>query len=309
MNIALKARYLFPVDSPPIPDGVLTVADGRIVAIGRDASGKSVRDLGNVALLPGLVNVHTHLEFSDLQAPIRPPGIAFPDWIAAIVTRRRSQFAQADWPQHRQQAVERGLREVEQTGTVAVGEIAPPGWPEAAFRASRVDCTVFFEVLGLAHDRVESLLTAAGEHLASAAAQTKWLAGVSPHAPYTVHPELLARLCPLCRQHQVPLAMHLAETREELELLQSGTGPLVPMLQSFNAWDPDAIPRGTRPLDYLRVLAQAHRALVIHGNYLRRTRSRSLRRGPPACRSFTARAPMPISSTNRTRCRRWCQRA
>jgi cytosine/adenosine deaminase-related metal-dependent hydrolase len=62
--------------------------------------------------------------------------------------------------------------------------------------------------------------------------------------------------------------MHLAETREELELLQSGSGPLVPMLQSFNAWYPDAIPRGSRPLDYLRIMAQSHRALVIHGNYL-----------------------------------------
>jgi cytosine/adenosine deaminase-related metal-dependent hydrolase len=151
---------------------------------------------------------------------------------------------------------------------VAVGEIAPPGWPEAAFRASPLDCTVFFELLGLAPDRVEPLLGSAGEHLASAAAQTKWRGGLSPHAPYTVHPELLARICPLCRQYRVPLAMHLAETREELELLQSGTGPLVPMLQSFNAWDPEVIPRGTRPLDYLRILAQAHRALVVHGNYL-----------------------------------------
>ena len=66
----------------------------------------------------------------------------------------------------------------------------------------------------------------------------------------------------------MPVALHLAETREELELLQSGTGPFVPMLQSFDAWHPDVIPRGTRPLDFLRALGQAHRALVIHGNYL-----------------------------------------
>ncbi len=265
---ALKARYLFPIDGPPIPDGVLTVADGRIVAVGENVSSDPPRDLGNVALLPGLINAHAHLEFCDLSAPLGRPGVAFTEWIASIVNRRREQSAAADWPQQRYRAVEQGLREVERTGTAAVGEIAPPGWPEAAFHAGLVDCTVFFELLGLAPDRVEPLLANAGAHLTGAAAQTKWRGGLSPHAPYTVHPELLARLCPLCRQYRAPLAMHLAETREELELLQSGTGPFVPMLQSFNAWYPDVIPRGTRPLDYLRIMAQSHRALVIHGNYL-----------------------------------------
>ncbi len=265
---ALKARYLFPIEGPPIPDGELTMADGRIVAVGENVSGSPPRDLGNVALLPGLINAHTHLEFSDLSAPLGQPGVAFADWIASIVSRRREQSAAADWPQLRYRAVERGLGEVERTGTVAVGEIAPPGWPEATFQARPVDGTVFLELLGLAQERVEPLLAQAAEHAAGAAAQTKWRAGLSPHAPYTVHPELLARMCPLCRQYRVPLAMHLAETREELELLQSGSGLLVPMLQSFNAWHPDAIPRGSRPLDYLRIMAQSHRALVVHGNYL-----------------------------------------
>ncbi|HZN34991.1 MAG TPA: amidohydrolase family protein, partial [Pirellulaceae bacterium] len=66
----------------------------------------------------------------------------------------------------------------------------------------------------------------------------------------------------------VPVAMHLAETREELELLESHSGPLVEMLGSLGAWQPTALSRGLRPLDYLRTLATAHRALVIHGNYL-----------------------------------------
>jgi hypothetical protein len=268
---ALKARYLFPVDGPPIPDGVLTMADERIVAVGENVSGSPLRDLGNVALLPGLINAHTHLEFSDLSAPLGQSGVAFADWIASIVTRRRAQSVAADWPQLRYRAVERGLGEVERTGTVAVGEIAPPGWPEATFQARPVDGTVFLELLGLSQERVEPLLAQAAEHAAGAAAQTKWRAGLSPHAPYTVHPELLARMCPLCRQFRVPLAMHLAETREELELLQSGSGPLVPMLQSFNAWLP--------------------------------TRSRFSRRGPLGCRWSTARARTRISGMSRIPCR------
>jgi len=60
----------------------------------------------------------------------------------------------------------------------------------------------------------------------------------------------------------------VAESEEERELLQFGSGPFVDLLQSLQAWEPDAIPHGSRPLDYLRVLATAHAALVIHGNYL-----------------------------------------
>ena len=62
--------------------------------------------------------------------------------------------------------------------------------------------------------------------------------------------------------------MHLAESREELELLRHGTGPLRAFLEEIGAWDATAIPSGSRPIDYLRLLASAHRALVIHGNYL-----------------------------------------
>ena len=265
---ALKARYLFPIDGPPIPDGVLSLAGARIVAVGENVSGSAPRDLGNVAVLPGLINAHAHLEFNDLPSPLGRPGMAFTDWLAAVVTWRRQQLAETDSIQRRYRAAERGLEEVARTGTVTVGEIASPGWPEAAFQSSPVDTTVFLELLGLAPQRVEPLLASAAAHLANAAAPTKWRGGLAPHAPYTISLELLARTCPLSRQYQAPVALHLAESREELELLQSGTGPFVPMLQSFDAWHPDVIPRGTRPLDFLRVLAQAHRALVIHGNYL-----------------------------------------
>ena len=92
--------------------------------------------------------------------------------------------------------------------------------------------------------------------------------GLSPHAPYSVHPQLLNRLMMLAQEHAVPVAMHLAETRDELELLDSGTGPLVDLLNDFGVWDPEFIPRGSKPLDYLRPLSQAERGLVIHGNYL-----------------------------------------
>ena len=55
-------------------------------------------------------------------------------------------------------------------------------------------------------------------------------------------------------EHELPLAMHLAESREEIELLRDGRGPFRELLESRGAWDPTARPHGARPLDELRVL-------------------------------------------------------
>jgi cytosine/adenosine deaminase-related metal-dependent hydrolase len=72
----------------------------------------------------------------------------------------------------------------------------------------------------------------------------------------------------MSRSARIPLAMHLAESPEEMQLLSTGDGPLYDLLNEFGVWDPTAIPRGARPRDYLRLLAEADRALVIHGTYL-----------------------------------------
>ena len=83
--------------------------------------------------------------------------------------------------------------------------------------------------------------------------------GLSPHAPYSVHRELLSAVIALSAAQRVPVAMHLAESREELELLRHGSGPLRAFLEEIGAWDAAAIPSGSRPIDYLRLLASAHR--------------------------------------------------
>jgi cytosine/adenosine deaminase-related metal-dependent hydrolase len=125
----------------------------------------------------------------------------------------------------------------------------------------------FAEVIGFSRARAESAFVAAQTSL-ELLRRLCGEVGVSPHAPYTVSPELLQRLIGLANQRFLPVAMHLAESEEELELLDAGTGPFQELLEERSMWDAEAIPRGSRPMDYLRMLAEAPRALIIHGNYL-----------------------------------------
>src|SRR5437773_5299310 len=118
MVVAYRARWVIPVDRPPIEDGIVSVAGGRIIAVGKNEAGQPPRDLGDVALLPGLVNAHTHLEFSSLEWPLGRPGMAFADWIRAVVAWRRAAGggSRESGVGRQQRAILRGLEESRAAG-------------------------------------------------------------------------------------------------------------------------------------------------------------------------------------------------
>jgi cytosine/adenosine deaminase-related metal-dependent hydrolase len=271
---ALRARWVLPIDRPPIEGGLVTLAGGQIVAVGENQSGQPPIDLGDVVLLPGLVNAHTHLEFSLLDRPLGQAGMAFPEWIGGVIEHRRAKakslMIETDgFQRFRRRAAEKGLAELRAAGTAAVGEIATPGWPRECFPASGLTVTVFLELLGLEADKQPTLLRMAGSFVSDVLdAGPKLRPGISPHAPYTVRPELVRSVAALSASERFPVAMHLAESRDELELLAAHRGPLVELLASIGSWHPEAIPQGSTPRDYLELLAEAHQALVIHGNFL-----------------------------------------
>ncbi len=115
--LALTARYVFPIAGPPLAGGVVTLAGDRIVAVGENRSGCAPLDLGNVAILPGMVNAHTHLEFSDLTTPLGTSGNRLTDWIARVVAHRRAKDPGGD-PRAD------GLVQCARGGATSVGEIA-----------------------------------------------------------------------------------------------------------------------------------------------------------------------------------------
>jgi aminodeoxyfutalosine deaminase len=286
MGTILRARYVFPVAGDPIPDGAVSIEGERIVACGAGVSPavcfagetpapQEIRDLGNVAILPGLVNAHVHLDFSDLPAPLGYCGIPFVDWIRRVMAFRQEP-AQFD-----RQAVALGLDESLRYGVTALADIVQPGQP---FAVSPIEVTSLLELIAPTANRVVGAVELAKAFLRSGSRSICGAGvlpamhcagetpapqnGLSPHAPYSVHPDLLTAVVELSSRHEIPLAMHLAESPEELELLARGEGPLRAFLQELGAWDAAAIPRGARPLHYLRLLAGAHRALVVHGNFL-----------------------------------------
>ncbi|WP_246151757.1 amidohydrolase family protein [Rubripirellula reticaptiva] len=253
------ARWILPIASAPIEGGWIRINAERIVDVSSDRPPIDAIDLGNVAVLPGLVNSHTHLEFSDLSHPIGQPNVPLPTWIGKVVTQRGTTTNET-----KNAAIEAGLRESAEAGVCLIGEITSPpcNYPVTPQTPAIVSLA---EVLGLSDARSSERFAAGLLHN-----EQKENGGWSPHAPYSTTWATIERCVAESARSLRPLAMHVAESPSERELLSQGTGPFADALHAMGVWRDDLFPWGEPPFDSLiDQLALAHHALLVHGNDLR----------------------------------------
>jgi cytosine/adenosine deaminase-related metal-dependent hydrolase len=260
----IRGRQVLSQAGESVDGGWVRIVRGRVAACGRGRPGGRVIDLDGCIVLPGLVNAHTHLEFSALPRPLDPAG-GLPRWIERVVDWRRDREARPDAAASRVAALHAGLAESAAAGVTTIGEIAtilpPAGGPPGP------RCRVFREALGLS----ASTAAAAGRRLArdvDALGCLGLAAGVSPHAPYSVSAALGRDVLETARRRGLPAAMHLAEAAEEAEFLAAGTGPLRDLLERLGAWPAAAAPRLLPVREWISRLARAGRGLVVHGTHL-----------------------------------------
>ena len=218
--------------------------------------------------MPGLVNAHTHLEFSQLEQPLGQPGIKFTDWVRLVVGQR----SDVD-PSAKHQSIVAGIQESFQAGVWAVGDIATDPVGEESYLAAEhetpVHTTVFLEQLGRKAELLEQQRTQLDVHLLkNGLVPESFTCGASPHATYSVTWGLHDQICAAAKIHNSLVAMHVAETLAERQLCDSLTGDFVDLLQDFDAWDPKTFVPRRSIKGFLGRLSQAPRSLVVHGNYL-----------------------------------------
>lgn len=250
--IEVRFRWVIGNGESPLENALVRFEDDGISEVVTNSVVSTTSPVVNAALIPGVVNAHTHLEFSDLRDPLTPAE-PFTDWIRALLQHRQARRVPVG------EIIETGLQEAKQCGTTLLGEINTTGeHPQYATAETRP--LVFRELIGLTADTMTKQLEIAREHVTNAGP-------LSPHAPYSVHPDLLRDIVKISQTASVPVAMHVAETLAERELLAHGTGEFRKMLEEFGLFSNELF-RDRRPLDELRELSKADRALVVHGNYL-----------------------------------------
>jgi cytosine/adenosine deaminase-related metal-dependent hydrolase len=259
----LTARWLFPVDGRPLEQGLITIAGDRIVAVEPAGRGRADIDLGNMAVLPGLVNAHTHLDLGSLRRRV-PPSPAFTAWLRAVVEHRRRLS-----PKEVHDAIGAGISECLASGTTLLGDISSQGMSWPILTNSPLRAVVFYELLGLPRERARQAWHEARTWLESHPASTTCRPGLSPHAPYSARASLFRTVAVLARRAGLPVAIHLAESPMEQQLLDDHSGPFVDFLSELNVWDAEGLIYGFGQL--LQWHTGVNHALFIHGNYLPRT--------------------------------------
>ena len=234
------ASYVLPISAPPIPGGAIAVENGVITAVGpaaelRATAGAKVVDFPGCAIVPGLVNAHTHLELTHFPAwKVRKDLDYHPrsyvEWIRLVVKIRRALA-----PGEVELSVKEGLRLCIESGTTAVGEILSDFSLAPLYGASQLSGRLFLE--GIGHDPVQcdALLAKMEESLQ--ARHGDLLPGISPHTPHTVSERLLRGLQALSRKLSVPKAVHLSESLEEVSFMFDSTGPIAEEIFPMAHWE------------------------------------------------------------------------
>jgi cytosine/adenosine deaminase-related metal-dependent hydrolase len=253
---SLTASYIFPVDGPPLENGIVVIKGDRLQAVEPKNSRKADVDLGNAAVIPGLVNAHTHLDLSSMRGKVAFTG-SITDWLRTVIQHRRTMTAEDV-----QAAIHVGIKECLRTGTTLVGDISGMGLSWQALAAASLRSVVFYELLGLTKERESQAWAEAQTWITAHPATQNCRPGLSPHAPYSVR----ASLFELAALASLPLSTHLAETKEELRLLKDHDGPFREFLTDLGVWDEEGLLKDIAQI--IRTNAEVKNLLVIHGNYL-----------------------------------------
>jgi len=288
----LRARMLYPCSSPPVEDGMVCIESGVIRSWGR-WDGRPAEDLGEVVLIPGLINAHCHLDYSVMRGAILP-NASFSQWIRRINDLKRT-LDDDDYLE----SIAAGFRELLAHGTTSVFNIE--SFPELMVRmpAPPVRTWWFYEMMDV-RNRTHTEDVVAGA-LSFFEERKGWLGGfaLSPHAPYTTSPDLyrLARFC--CEKYGMPLMTHLAESDEEFEMFRYAGGPLHSFLASLGRNMSDT-GIGSPVASLLSADALPDGSLLTHMNFLEEG-DWDLLRGRrfsiihcPCCHEYFGRGPFPL---------------
>jgi 5-methylthioadenosine/S-adenosylhomocysteine deaminase len=222
----LSADWLVPVAGPPIANGAVLIGDdGRVLAAGPSHAvpsppGAPSEHFPESALIPGLVNAHTHLELTGIQSG--SPAEDFPGWIRSIrqLKEKRSLAAYRE-------AAKAGLRASWAAGVTTIADTGDSGAVIEALAELGGSGVAYQEVFGPHPDQLATSLAQLEGRLDGQLGFTgpRVRLGVSPHAPYTVSGPLYRATANLAERRELPIAVHVAESRAESELIRSAGGP------------------------------------------------------------------------------------
>ncbi len=295
-----RAKYVLAEPDLLLQNAAIHIVNpGRIsgVETWNDSPPREVKvvDWGSAVIMPGLVNAHAHLELTALRGELTRFR-SFTDWVSQLIEKRKS-WTKEDFLK----SVRAGAEAALESGTILVGDVTASGWAFDGGSGVQLRRVVFEEVTALSPANLDSALSQIQTRLGQAVMDSLATRAISPHAPYSVSPQLYRRLAALCRNRGLLLATHVAETPSETEFLRDGLGEFRDFLCRLGVLPEGWTPPQLSPIAYLDSLGVlGPRSVLIHCNYLdedsmnRILMARSSVVYCPRSHDFFGHAPHPV---------------
>jgi cytosine/adenosine deaminase-related metal-dependent hydrolase len=257
------ADWILPIAGAPIRNGFVALDGDRIFGVGDRAPAGAI-PLGNVAILPALVNAHTHLELSYLHERV-PPSTSFIEWVMALMALRRN------YPDPAERAIidaaRHAISRARASGTGLFGDVSNTLVTVPLLHDARMPARVFYELIGFSHPDPAARVREARVAADAVHRDSEVRVSLAPHAPYSVSPALFMAIRDDVDAHpEAVTTVHLGESAAEVELLLKGTGPARVMLERLGVWTDDWQIPGVSPTDYVAGLGfLGPDVLVVHG--------------------------------------------
>jgi len=223
----LRARIVITMDGPPIDNGAVALSGNKVVDVGKFdeikmRNGGEIVDVGERALLPGLINAHCHLDYTCLRGEI-PAQKSFTDWIRAI-NAKKAKLSSKDYLT----SIDEGFAEAKRFGTTTIANLT--AFPDLIPQIEAPIRTWWFaELIDVrAPEHENEIVDRALESL-----QPAHNSGLAPHALFTASADLHRRCQEIAPQRNILLTTHLAESHEEMEMFHDASGPLYEFMKNI----------------------------------------------------------------------------
>jgi 5-methylthioadenosine/S-adenosylhomocysteine deaminase len=249
-----RADWVLPVSAPVLPDGGVAVAGGRILAVGPaprllgEHPGAAVVDAGRSIIMPGFVNCHSHVEYTSFRGIL--DDAEFADWIISLVDVKASLT-----PEEYLVSARLGAVEAVSSGITTIADTSYGAVTLEAAGAVGLRGRLYLEVFGVDDSRLDETMADVERRLAEAqaAAPEGFDVGLAPHAPYTVSALLYQRVSRLAQECGLKVMSHVAESKDELTYIRSGSGKFAHDYREKMGWERMLVqPYGVTPIKYLQ---------------------------------------------------------